>query len=317
LLTKAIETFESNQQVKSSIVVGVDIGGSHVTAAAVNLETRLMVQNSWIRERVDAHSEPRDIIAAWSKAISKSASVIDKKSYQVGLGIPGPFDYENGISLIKGQDKYDQLYGLNVKTLLSETLGIDDRNIRMMNDAACFLKGEVFCGSGQGFNKTIGLTLGTGLGSSVSEHHEVADLDLWRSPFKDSIAEDYLSTRWFVKRYNELSGNTINDVFALSEMAANNSFASLVFKEFGSNLGQFLSTLVEAQNPDAIILGGNISQAFHLFGDSLMEYLSVFDSLAVRRATLGEDAAIIGASSLWSDSMLLVDENEESALKSS
>jgi glucokinase len=33
---------------------------------------------------------------------------------------------------------------------------------------------------------------------------------LWDSPFKDSICEDYLATRWFVNRYEELTGEQIS-----------------------------------------------------------------------------------------------------------
>ncbi len=73
--------------------------------------------------------------------------------------MPGPVDYERGICYIKDQGKYDQLYGLNIKDLLAARLGIPPDHIRMMNDALCFLKGEIAGGAIKGCKSALGLTL--------------------------------------------------------------------------------------------------------------------------------------------------------------
>ena len=52
--------------------------------------------------------------------------------------MPGPFDYEEGISYIAGNDKYEAFYGLNVKNMLADELKIKPSNILMKNDASCF-----------------------------------------------------------------------------------------------------------------------------------------------------------------------------------
>jgi glucokinase len=45
----------------------------------------------------------------------------------------------------------------------------------------------------------MGLTLGSGLGSSLKKGCKISDAGLWSSPFKEGIAEDYLGTGWFVQ----------------------------------------------------------------------------------------------------------------------
>lgn len=120
--------------------------------------------------------------------------------------MPGPFDYENGISLITKLDKYEALYKLNVKELLSEKLSIPKPSILMMNDAACFLRGEVYYGAAKGHTDVIGITLGTGTGSAFHHNGITVDANLGPSPFMNSIADEYFSTRWFVKRYIEENG---------------------------------------------------------------------------------------------------------------
>ncbi len=127
------------------------------------------------------------------------------------------------------------------------------------------------------------------------------DANLWKAPFKDSIAEDYISTRWFVKRYAEISGTTVKDVKELREALPGNPLVQQVFDEFGTNLGAFLATFVEMDKPEIIILGGNIANALPLFEKTLNAELAKHKiELPIKCATLGEKSAIIGAASSWS-----------------
>ena len=136
---------------ENTVAIGVDIGGSHITAALVDFDTRKVLQHSITRRRLDSHKDVDYIINVWAGVIKDSVSFLEGKKANIGIGMPGPFDYENGISFLKGQDKYDSLYGLNVKILLAEKLGIDVSSIRLMNDAVSFLQGEAFGGAGHGY----------------------------------------------------------------------------------------------------------------------------------------------------------------------
>lgn len=282
------------------IVMGVDIGGSHITAALVDLEARKVLKDSWTRERVDSHESANHIIKVWSEVIKETLLTFKGEVVKIGIGMPGPFNYEKGICFIEDQDKYDSLYGLNIKNLLAEALGIFPDDIRFINDAACFLKGEAFGGAAKRFQKVIGLTLGTGLGSSVCTNDIAVDADLWKDPFKGSIAEDYLSTRWFIKRYYELTGKTVANVKELASKVHSNEDIQRVFEEFGSNLGLFLHRFIGLERPEAIVLGGNISHSFALFEKSLKESISAdFRHIPIFKAVLGEEGALLGASSVW------------------
>ena len=88
-------------------------------------------------------------------------------------------------------------------------LDISPSGIKFMNDASCFLHGEVFCGAAYKCEEALGFTLGTGLGSAIYKNGIAEDGEMWCSAYKDGIAEDYLSTRWFERRYKELTGKDI------------------------------------------------------------------------------------------------------------
>ncbi|UKT62773.1 ROK family protein [Pedobacter mucosus] len=280
------------------VALGVDIGGSHITAALVDLETRTIIEHSISRNAVDSQESMEVILLAWCAIINKAFDGIAHLSRYVGIAMPGPFNYEDGICLIKDQDKFKSLYGVNVKHELSKRLNIPAENIHFINDAAGFLQGEVFAGAAKGNPNVLGLTLGTGLGSSICIQHKATDADLWNSEFLDGIAEDYLSTRWFLKRYEELSGIKLDGVKELVAYIESDYLVTRVFMEFGYNLAQFLIPLVRKYKIDSIIIGGNIAQAFSEFSPELIATLKGNDiNATVKISELKELAALIGAAS--------------------
>lgn len=285
---------------RDAIVLGVDIGGTHMTASLIDLTTSSLVPGTWTRGKINSHGPAEEIIAAWAGVIQATGALQAGAAIRVGISLPGPFDYEQGISLIRHQDKYEALYGLNVKELLAASTGLQARNISLHNDAACFLQGEAFGGAARQTQKAIGLTLGTGLGSARFENGRSADANLWCAPFKDSMAEDYLSTRALVNSYYKLSGRQVQDVEELAGLYASDSQARQVFAVFGRNLGLFLSAFVQQEHPEVVVIGGNIAKAWDLFIPQAQNQLLLQGCpVQLRAAQLGETAAMMGAASYW------------------
>lgn len=291
---------------KDAIVLGIDIGGSHLTAALVDEATRKFVPDSYLRVRVNSKGTAEEILDIWTKAIDDTFQAHPVKSKRIGIAMPGPFDYANGISLIRGLDKYEALYKLNVKEILSKRLSIPETSILMMNDAACFLRGEVYYGAARGYQDVIGITLGTGTGSAMHHHGITHDANLGPAPFMDSIADEYFSTRWFVKRYNELTGNTVKDVKTLADLHGSDEQVKNIFQEFVKNLVVFLEGFVRAEKPQVIVMGGNIAQCSSLFMEDLTAQLAARNiTVPIVSAELGEEAAILGAASLFESKTIL------------
>ena len=285
------------------VALGVDIGGSHITAALIDLEKRTLIENSIKRSAVNSQESKEVILSAWVNIINDAFDGVPNLSKYVGIAMPGPFNYEKGISLIKDQDKFKALYQINVKEELAERLGIPSDNIHFINDAAGFLQGEVFAGAAKGNANVLGLTLGTGLGASICINHKATDAALWNSNFLDGIAEDYLATRWFVKRYKQLSGSSLDGVKELVQAVKTDRLATQVFMEFGYNLAQFLIPIITKNRIDTVIVGGNIAQAFNEFAPELIATLkgNGIDA-TIKISELKEHAALIGAASCCDES---------------
>lgn len=285
------------------VALGVDIGGSHITAALIDLEKRTIIENSIKRSAVNSQESKEVILNAWVDIINEAFYGLPNSSKYVGIAMPGPFNYEQGISLIKDQDKFKALYQVNVKQELAQRLEIPSENIHFINDAAGFLQGEVFAGAAKGNANVLGLTLGTGLGASICINHKATDAALWNSEFLDGIAEDYLATRWFVKRYKQLSNNSLDGVKELVESLKTDRLATQVFMEFGYNLAQFLIPIITKNRIDTVIVGGNIAQAFDEFAPELIATLKGNGvDATIKISELKEHAALIGAASCCDES---------------
>lgn len=282
------------------LILGVDIGGSHLAAALVDLGTMSVFPDSHLRKPVNSKASGTEIITQWATAIRELMARFALHQVRIGVAMPGPFDYENGISLIRNLNKYDALYQWNVKARLAEALSIDVTNIRLMNDAAAFLRGEVYFGAARGYAHAIGVTLGTGTGTATHHHPITRDANLGPSPYLDSIADEYFSTRWFVRSYFECSGKIAEDVRTIAALYESEQSVREIFKKFAGNLAHFLEAFRSQENPDVIILGGNISRRADLFLPEIQKlFLEKEIATPILLAQLGEEAAVLGAASLF------------------
>jgi len=280
-------------------IVGVDIGGSHITVALVDLSSLEILPESLVRMRIDSSAPAEEIIQNWAKAIRTACEIQPGKDAYLGIAMPGPFDYKNGISLVKDQGKYDSLYKLNIKQLLSKELAIPADHIRFSNDAGCFLQGEIHKSELEKYERAVGLTLGTGMGSAYMVEKNAYDANLWETPYLGGIIEDYISSRWFVNEFKKRTSQDIQDVRDLVENYQEHETTQELFFEFSSNLAQFLYKFISRRDANVVILGGNIAKAHSFFVREVRKQL--YDlmgfSIPVCISTLGENAALIGAAS--------------------
>lgn len=281
-------------------IVGIDIGGSHISACMVNMQSTELSAHTFTRRKVNPDGDPTEIIHSWAQAVEACVTLQPVSELYIGIAMPGPFDYEQGISFIKGLHKFETLYRLNVKELLAARLGIPAANIKMVNDASAFLLGEVMGGAGKGYRNAAGVTLGTGLGSAGFFQGTIQDGDLWCTDFRDSRAEDYLCSRWFVKEYASVSGKQVDGVKDLIALYDEEPAVRTLFDHFGQHLAQVLLLKYPPKVQDIVIIGGNIAKAWNHFIPSAMNYFKTYGvNMNLQPAILGENAAIAGAAFLW------------------
>ena len=280
-------------------ILTADIGGSHITAAIYSFETKTILQPSYTRLKLTSKSSSDDILNSWGSAFKRVLKSTSLPVSGLSVAMPGPFDYLNGISYIKGLDKYEAIYGMNIRDHLAGMIGIDPQLVMFRNDAESAIAGEVLLSAGKDDGRILGITLGSGFGSAFNQNNITRDINLGSAPYKDTIADDYLSTRWFLKRYIEETGITLTGgVKELSLLAEKSLVARNIFKEFAINIGDFLSGPIQHYQTEDLLICGNIAKASKFFLPTLSEILT---SVSIKLAQFGEQAALIGAAAMFNE----------------
>jgi len=290
-----------------TVYLGLDIGGTHVAGALVDGATGALLKDTYYRDHLDAAGSREEILEKWRGVLGTVRGRANGNPIAgIGVAMPGPFDYENGVSRIRGLEKYDALYGLDIRDWLTGALALPGMvPVIFTNDAWCFGRGEYWAGAGRGACRMVAITLGTGFGATFLingapqlEGTGVAPGGyLYNLPYKGGTAEAYFSSRGLVKAYRERTGVDANGVKQLGESAARGEPEAVsVFGTFGSELGSFLAPWLKAFRAEVLVIGGGISRASAHFLPALQDTLShQGSSVRVEVSGMDDVAAIIGA----------------------
>lgn len=277
-------------------LIGVDLGGTKITAA--------LIENDKILKQFTC-ATPSDqgkmvVVEFISKAISE---VYDPGIMGVGIGVPGLVDLENNMVLdVVNIPSWD---AVPLKQML------EDRFLKPVfvnNDANCFVLGEKHFGKGRPYRNFVGVTLGTGLGAGIIINNHLYSGrycgagEFGTIYYKNKTIEAYASGQ-FLKDQNLLGSN-------LSKRANQGDQEAIqLFNELGGHIGRAIANILFALAPEAIVLGGSVSQSYHLFEQEMRSVLEnefpyhrLYESLEIKISEL-ENSSVLGASSLVLDAL--------------
>ncbi len=260
------------------MIGALELGGSHVSSALVELESGRV--DRLTRDSLDPDASRETLLDVLGAAADRV-----RDSPSIGFAVPGPFDYQRGICLIRGLAKLEGLFGVDLGAAL-------EIEAHFVNDAEAFVLGEAAAGAARGHDRALGITLGTGLGSAFLAGGELVrggdgvppGGDLHTVPFRGGAVEARVSARG-------IRANTGRDPGPLAVLAdSGNAEAVAAYARFGADLAEFLEPWLEAFRPSVVVVGGGIAGAWRHFATEL-------PATAVR-AALPDEAALIGAA-VW------------------
>jgi predicted NBD/HSP70 family sugar kinase len=283
----------------AGFVLVFDVGGSHIAAGV--FDTGKLILSSFKTSLVSNRASAEEILGTFEelrRGVDGSGSCPG-----IGVAMPAPFDYERGISYM--EHKYQQLYGIDVRSGLARRLGCEAGRVHFLNDATAFLIGELTQGAAVGAKRAVGITLGTGVGSAFAVGGEIVTKgpgvppngEIWNFPYQGKTVEDVVSTRAIQRLYEEREGKR-EDVREIARLAATYASARETFQCFGSELGKALRATCTDFNPDRIVLGGGIARAAALFLPAAEAELSDLP-LRLYISELDHRAPLIGAGVSW------------------
>ncbi|WP_425412189.1 ROK family glucokinase [Neobacillus massiliamazoniensis] len=309
-------------------IVGVDLGGTTTKLAFVN--TNGEIAHKW-EIHTDNSDEGLNITTNIAKAIDEKLvelGISKKDLLGIGMGAPGPVNYEKGVIInavnLGWKDHYPLKERLETETALL---------VMIENDANCAALGEMWNGAGKGAKNLVCVTLGTGVGGGVIANGDIvrgingaageighitaipsggAQCNCGKTGCLETItsatgivriAKEELvkngTNGFLAEKLAENGTISAKDVF---DAARNNdTLASKVVDEVAFHLGFVLANIANTLNPELIVLGGGVSRAGTILLNQVKEKFTKFafspvkESTDIALATLGNDAGVIGA----------------------
>jgi glucokinase len=294
------------------VVFAADLGGTHLRAATVDQFGKIQFRLKQNTPR-SADEIVRALVLAAGEA--EAAGHLIKT---ISVVVPGTVDITNGI--VGKAPNVSCLDGFPLTAALTRELG---RPAILENDANAAAVGEMWRGAGRGHRTIVCLTLGTGVGGGI-----ILDGKLWRGadgaaaeighmfvePFGEVVCgcgsrgclEVYASATAIVRMAREASLQyktsaelTSKGIFEAG--ARGEEVALDLFRRMGVYLGIGLANLINIINPEVIVIGGGVADAWELFEKQMHQEVAAraFSSMAagvkIVRAECGDDAGLLGA----------------------
>jgi len=315
-----------NESTQSGCVFAADLGGTHLRAATVSEDGQIHFRHKQDTPRAES---PGEIVAALVKAArecERQEAVAGERIRAVSVVVPGTVDANAGV-VVKAPN-LPCLDGFRLAAAVEKEFNLP---VVIENDANAAAVGEMWQGAGRGHTAIVCVTLGTGVGGGI-----ILDGKLWRGanesaaeighmsvdPFggvactcgSRGCLEVYASATAIVRMAREArprfagstlyEGDELNAEQVYRAGVKGDELALEVFRRMGVYLGIGLANLINVLNPEVIVIGGGVVNAWQLFEKHMLQQVAerAFPLPAAKvkivRAECGDDAGLLGAARL-------------------
>jgi predicted NBD/HSP70 family sugar kinase len=298
------------------VVIGVDVTPRHTTVALADLSGKVLEKETFATSP-DADFMSEQIV----ERVSKLARANSGAELEVGISVPGITDLRNGKSLYI---PYFEWLDWDIGKQITQKTNL---RVTLENDANAIALAELWFGREKirKIRNFITVLVAEGIGTGIVFDGQVyrgekgaagefghmivgaADAPVICSCGSRDCWEAHASEKAIIARYNRLSGNllpdsvTMNEIIELANSGEPHARESL--RETAIYLGIGISNLIVGLSPQAVIVSGNITRAWHLIADQLYSLIdrSVRHDLPkpiLMASSLSETPTLVGALTL-------------------
>ena len=294
--------------------IGIDLGGTKIEAIAVMPDGAILDRRRQLTPQGDYQGIMRtiaDLVLGLERDFKVQGSV--------GIGTPGSLSLKTG--LIRNSNSV-VLNGKPFDRDLSALLG---RPVRIANDANCFALSEAIDGAARDAARVFGVILGTGVGGGLVVDREVVvghngiggewghnpipfAVDPETPPRacfcgRTNCIETFLSGGALAEDHRFRTGQALNAEEVSERAAQGDAAAGHSLEVYADRLAQALAVVINIVDPDAIVLGGGISNIPQLYAalPPLLDRYAFADGVTtqVLPAMHGDSSGVRGAAWLW------------------
>ena len=283
--------------------IGIDLGGTKTEGVLVDQEFQVIERKRVSTNQDDGYESILNTI----KNLVSDLTEKSKEKTSIGVCTPGALSKESG--LIKNSNT-QCLIGKDLKNDLEKIL---NQEISIENDANCFALAEARLGVAKNHDTVFGVIIGTGVGGGLVidgkihtgrtniagewGHHCIKPNGNECYCGRQGCVETYISGPALEKKWSELTNQNI----PVTEIVKNSQ--EDVYKtwknEFLEDFGLSLANVIDILDPDAIVLGGGLSNIPFLYDEGKnLVYQNVFSDLVdtpILQNQLGDSAGVFGA----------------------
>jgi len=297
--------------------IGVDVGGTKIEAIALDA-TGLELK----RTRVATPKGDYDATVATIAGLAQKLEAELGQTGTVGVGIPGTIIASSG--LVKNANST----WLNGRPLEKDLSAALNREVRCANDANCFAISEATDGAAKGYGVVFGVIVGTGAGGGVALNGHVhggpnglagewGHVSLpWATAEEQPGAlcycgrhgciETWISGTGFEWDFARVTSRNLRGPEIVAAAAAGDPEAEAALDRLVDRMARGLSVIVNVLDPDALVLGGGLSNLDRLYaktggiGEKLRDYgFGGGVETPILRNLHGDSSGVRGAAWLW------------------
>ena len=283
----------------------LDVGGTFIKAA-LGEPYKGATEGTFTSTPISSDGSAEEIASAFKEAVGGQLIQAEKMGCRIQaicVAIPGPFDYNKGVFLMK--HKFASVYGVTFREILGDII---NENIRLafVHDVNGVLLGALNADPALK-EGVVGIsTLGTGLGFSYAVKGEIQESptgsparSLWNQPYGDGILEDYVSRKGILRTYSNLGGvlSEGEDVKEISELAGQGDETALeTFRATGRHYAAGAKAVISEFGITHLFFAGQIAKSFDLMEEEVSKGLGEGVTVSVLDDIQG--TVLIGAASL-------------------
>lgn len=244
--------------------IGVIFGGKHLSAARIENGVIADIVHREVNNR-----EAEEVIL--SEIIHTINSVYTDSVAGIGVGVPSLVDVKHGIVI--NPTNIPSWHKVHLKDILEEQFNVP---VYINNDANCFALGEKYFGVAKDYENIAGITIATGFGVGIIINGKLYSGrnagagEFCSIPYRDHDYEYYCSTKYFEEKYG------LKNEILLARAKKKDKIALAIYELFGMDLGNAIKTIMYALDPDAIVIGGIMAEAYDFYKEAMLKTVNSF-----------------------------------------
>ncbi len=312
---------------ENPLVIGVDLGGSKILTAAVNINGEILSSDHCTTPAAEG---PEAVIQAMLDSIKRTIDQAGTNTAEleaICIGAPGLSNSETGV--VFTSPNLPRWLDVPLKSIVEDKIGV---KTFLINDANAAALGEMYFGAAKGARNFIYITISTGIGGGIvidgeiytgtlgtageighmtidtsGPHCNCGNTGCWETLAsgtalaREARQRITAGAKTLILKYAGGNIDEINAEVVHKAARQGDTLAKELIAQTSYYIGVGLTNLINIFNPELIVIGGGLSN----IGDILLEpaykvageraYKVAFESVRFARAELDKNSGVIGA----------------------